>query len=537
MAYIKNAQERDFRLVAASNDLPQKQKMDFNKIKVGKSTLQNDVTALIDSVADKRAFTRKVDRPMVERAIDNQNILELREISKYFYFTSGIYARLCRYMAFLYRYDYFLTPIVYDDKIKDEKVIEGWYKGCTLLDNSNLRKMFGKIALKVVRDGAYYGYKMEQKAAVYLQELPLRYCRSRYELNGKPAVEFNVKYFDDNFADAQYRLRVLKMFPKEFQQAYLAYKRGNLPKDFQGDTEGWFLLDPLKAVKFNLNDSDAPLFISVIPAIMDLDDAKDLDKQKMAQQILKIIIQQMPIDKNGDLIFDVDEAQALHNNVVGMVGGAIGLDVLTTFADVEVADLSDKGNVSSVDQLNKVERGVFNEAGTAQALFNTDGNLALDKSIANDSASMTDLILQFGEYAESLLAPFNKNAKRLQYRVQMLPTTIYNYQELSKLYKDQTMLGFSKLLPQVALGHTQSTILATAYFENKLMKLDELFTPPQMSSTMSGNNDKNAEKDKDKKEENNQSNEEIQNQDKGGRPEKADDEKSDRSLRRKNVEG
>lgn len=125
MAYIKNAQERDFRLVAASGDQPQKQKMDFNKIKVGKSTLQNDVTALIDSINDKRAFNRKIDRAMVERAIDNQNILEAREISKYFFFTSGIYSRLCRYMAFLYRYDYFLTPIVYDDKIKDEKVIEG----------------------------------------------------------------------------------------------------------------------------------------------------------------------------------------------------------------------------------------------------------------------------------------------------------------------------------------------------------------------------------------------------------------------------
>lgn len=396
--------------------------------------------------------------------------------------------------------------------------------------------MFGKIALKVVRDGAYYGYKMEQKAAVYLQELPLRYCRSRYELNGKPAVEFNVKYFDDSFADGQYRLRILKMFPKEFQQAYLSYKRGTLPKDFQGDTEGWFLLDPSKAVKFNLNDSDAPLFLSVIPAIMDLDDAKDLDKQKMAQQILKIIIQQMPIDKNGDLIFDVEEAQALHNNVVGMVGGAIGLDVLTTFADVDVADLSDKGNVSSVDQLNKVERAIFNEAGTAQALFNTDGNIALDKSIANDSASMTDLILQFEEYAESLLAPFNKSAKRLQYRVQMLPTTIYNYQELSKLYKEQTMLGFSKLLPQVALGHTQSTILATAYFENKLMKLDELFTPPQMSSTMSGNDKKAANKE-DVGQDENQPAKKVPNQDEGGRPEKADGEKSERSLERKNVEG
>jgi hypothetical protein len=29
----------------------------------------------------------------------------------------------------------------------------------------------------------------------------------------------------------------------------------------------------------------------------------------MAQKLLKIIIQKMPLDKNGDLVFDVDEAQ------------------------------------------------------------------------------------------------------------------------------------------------------------------------------------------------------------------------------------
>jgi len=29
----------------------------------------------------------------------------------------------------------------------------------------------------------------------------------------------------------------------------------------------------------------------------------------MAQKLLRIIIQKLPLDKNGDLIFDVDEAQ------------------------------------------------------------------------------------------------------------------------------------------------------------------------------------------------------------------------------------
>ena len=81
----------------------------------------------------------------------------------------------------------------------------------------------------------------------------------------------------------------------------------------------------------------------------------------------------MPIDKNGDLIFDVDEARELHKNAVNMLGKAIGINVLTTFADVKVEDLSDHSNESAADQLEKVERTVYNEAGVSQMQFNTSG--------------------------------------------------------------------------------------------------------------------------------------------------------------------
>jgi hypothetical protein len=482
LATIKDKRERNFRLVNATS--PEKTSLDFNKIKVGKKTLSNDVTLSLDYLSKKQNRHIQVDR--IEEAIKNKDIQQLRAISNYFFDKSGIYSRLCRYMAFLYRYDWFITPLVYDNKLKEDKIIEGWYKSSVYLENCNLKKEFGEIALKVIKNGCYYGCKLIQKSAAYLQELPVDYCRSRFKLNGKPAVEFNIKYFNDAFSDMQYRLKVLKMFPKEFQKAYLEYQNGTLPLLFQGDERGWFLLEPDTAVKFNLSNSDTPLFISVIPAIVDLEDAKELDKKKMEQQILKIIIQKMPIDKNGDLIFDVEEAQQLHNNAVAMLGDAIGVDVLTTFADVEVADLSDKGNQSSTDWLERMERSVFNAAGVSQNQFNTDGNIALEKSIANDEATMFNLILQFEEYANILLAPYNKNPKRLVYKVQILPTTVYNYKDLSKQYKEQTMLGFSKLLPQVALGQSQSTVMATAYFENHLMHLDELFIPPQMSSTMSG---------------------------------------------------
>ena len=140
-----------------------------------------------------------------------------------------------------------------------------------------------------------------------------------------------------------------------------------------------------------------------------------------------------------------------------------------------------------------------------------------------------NLVEQFEAYAQDLLKPFNKNPKRLQYRVQILPTTIYNYKELSKTYKEQTMLGFSKLLPQVALGQTQTSIIATAIFENGIMNLDELFVAPQMSSTMSSKDNNNSS--------DNKTNVEKQiSQDEGGRPELPDDEKSEKTIRNKESE-
>jgi hypothetical protein len=315
--------------------------------------------------------------------------------------------------------------------------------------------------------------------------------------------------------DTEQRARMLKIFPPEFEKGYKLYKQGKLKPEFPGDESGWYLLEVGSVIKFNLNGEDFPPFIAVIPAIIDLDAAQDLDRRKMQQQLLKIIIQKMPIDKNGDLVFDVDEAQQLHNNAVQMLSKAIGIDVLTTFADVQVADMADNKTSTTTDDLEKVERTVYNEASVSQMLFNTDGNIALEKSILNDEASMWNLIQQFETFLNILLMPYNKSPKKVNYRAQILPTTIYNYKELAKQYKEHTQLGYSKMLPQIALGQSQSAVLATAYFENDILDLVNVFIPPLMSSTMNAevlNRNKNN------------------NGEGAGRPEKSDDEKSTKTL-------
>ena len=458
------------------------QAIDFSKIKLGLQTLDDAVYTLGDF---KKVDKRLADKEEILRAIHNCDYERMREISDFFYKTSGIYSRLCRYMAYLYRYDWMVTPYINEETARTEnKVLDKFYEVLTYLDNFGVKKYCGDVALEVIRHGCYYGYLIPTTERMNIQELPANYCRSRFTVNGRPAVEFHMKFFDDYFKDTQQRMQMLNLFPKEFKKGYILYKEGKLVPQFAGDQQGWYLLETENVIKFNLNGEDFPAFISVIPAIVDLDNAKGLDQKKMAQELLKIIIQKMPLDKNGDLVFDVDEAQQLHNNAVGMLQKAIGVDVLTTFADVQVADMDSNRASTSTDDLERVERAVYNEAGVSQMQFNTDGNIALEKSILNDEAVMYNLLSQFQDFLNYIISKFNKQPKKYYYRVQILTTTIYNYKELAKMYKEQTQLGYSKMLPQIALGQSQSSVLANAYFENDLLDLVNVFIPPMMSSTM-----------------------------------------------------
>ena len=527
----------------------------YGKVKIGTKSLED---AVLNLGSIQKETKNSINKAVIYRALADNDIERLREISNYFYKTSGIYQRVCNYFATMYRYDWYVVPEVYDNKsVKEDKIVGDFHKVLTYLDNSYVKKVCGDMALGVIKNGAYYGYIVPTSSGIVIQELPVNYCRSRYNVGNLPAVEFNMRFFDVMFPDTNYRMQVLNLFPDEFKKGYVAYKSGKLNERAvlgQGEPtidcgcgrwsreNGWWLLDPQRTMKFSFSNGafgggDIPLFINAIPAILDLDAAQDLDRRKQMQKLLKIIVQKLPMDKNGDLIFDVDEARDIHNNAVQMLKRAIGVDVLTTFADIESVDMSDKNTTTSKDDLEKVERGVFNSFGVSQGLFNTSGNLALNMSILNDEGAVRSLLLQFGVFFDRLTQAFSANKKKYNFRLYMLETTQYNYKELSKMYKEQVQLGYSKMLPQIALGHSQSSILNTAYFENEILHLSEIMIPPLMSSTMNlqdlkGNSGEEGNSKTQNKTEG-QSKVLKTEEKSAGRPEKDDSQKSEKTIQNK----
>jgi len=137
---------------------------------------------------------------------------------------------------------------------------------------------------------------------------------------------------------------------------------------------------------------------------------------------------------------------------------------------------------------------------------------------------MYNLLTQFESFLNLIISPFNKSPKKSYYQAQFLTTTIYNYKDVAKLYKEQAQMGYSKMLPQVALGQTQSSVLANAYFENDILDLVRVFVPPLTSNTM------NAEA-LQQRSAINRGNSGTSSGEGAGRPEKADNEKSEKTIK------
>ena len=81
-------------------------------------------------------------------------------------------------------------------KVQEKKNIEKANYLYNYLDNSNIRKLCGDIALSVIKDGAYYAYIVPCADQLVLQQLPVGFCRTRYNVKDLAAVEFNMKFFD-----------------------------------------------------------------------------------------------------------------------------------------------------------------------------------------------------------------------------------------------------------------------------------------------------------------------------------------------------
>lgn len=408
-----------------------------------------------------------VSTSQIETALDQNDVATLRSLSRYFWNTSGIYRRIVLNFANLLTFDYVMVPKVTAEDYASSAFFKAKEDVTNYLSSNNVKEISREIALAVVREGSYYGYESEVgDGQSVFQKLPPEYCRTRFKMGGVYAMEFDFSYFDQ-FRDEEELAEIFKSLPKEFETLYRSYKND---RDLR-----WALLDPTKT-RVHVIDDDMPMFASIFPDLLDLEEYKGTEKSKTKLKLYKLLIQKLPTDENGEVQMLLDDVIELHDNARAMISNE-EIDVITTPAPITAVDLTDRYETAQ-DDIGKATNAIYTTAGTPISLFNLGdktGSVGLEASIKVDEAVMFQLLSQFESWYHNRLSMISS-----KYTFDLLfpQITIFNYKTKFETYSLAAASGHpTKLLAGAALGIAGENYEALLNYENLGLDLVNRMVP------------------------------------------------------------
>lgn len=474
-----------------------------------------------------RGFTKEE----IKEILESGDPASIRELSKYFVRFSGAYTRVLQTYASLLTYGYLVVPH-YNIETRPKKIKVESKKINQYLKDLNIPYNFTKINFTVLSEGVYFGLLLEDddgKPSFY--KLPAQYCRSRFlDGNNLPILEISLSYFDKIVSTDAERAQVLKLFPKYVQSKYRRSKH----------TDIWVEIPPSDGgLCFFFNDDQTPPFAAATLAAQELEDARDRERTHDENELRKLLIQQLPINKaDGELLFSLQEASVLHESVSNMLLDDDTIDVITTYADMKLENVqdTDASAAASSSRLEKYTTNLFDDLGMSSELFNaSSGSTAMTLSLKKDISLMFSWSRQ---YQIALNAILRRKAKSntLYFSIVLLPTSNIFKKDDVDLYLKTAQYGYPKSMVASAMGLDILDLAQATDYENNVLELHQNMVPLQSSYTSSGENnssEKNISSQKKSSNKDTPSGNLINEE--GGRPPKSVEERSDKTN--ENIDG
>lgn len=458
-------------------------------------------------------------RKALDQAFRRKDVKGIKALSRHFYRVSGVYSRAAEYLAYLPTYDYMITPRVVGTTINEDTIVREVVNQLLFLEKAKLKQSLQSISLDVIVDGVAYVYFRRRGRRAVFQKLPTSYCRTRSVLNGFPTVEFNLEYFDQFGTEEEKAIR-LNNFPPEIIREYNIWKNDNYRGKNSShkrqnstlfDSGTWILLDPNACTAFYFTPSLQPVLANSFFAILDVMELKGIEKKKAENELYNLVVQKFGFLDDGEPIIELPEMQAFHESAKKIFANSNQTDLLTTLGEIQNVNL----NEAAADPIDfePWTKSIYAELGVSPQLFSTEGNMALEKSVNIDEAMMFTLIEKYQNWLNFILDEefLDSNNDLFDTSLWFPPITINNRNEISSKYKDMATLGYSKILPALALGQSQLDIMASPIFENSILNIGTIMKPLQSSHTTSGKNGASGSSS-------------------GGRPPLPDSQKSDKTI-------
>ena len=416
----------------------------------------------------------------IERIITSGSLAEQQALSRNFFYKDGYYKQIIIHYATLLKYAGLLIPNPsLGKKLSTSHISKRYYNALDYVEKMNLPVFLTDCATRALIDGCYYGVIVQlDKQNFSVLDLPSGYCQTRYkDLNGDDLIEFDVSYFN-SIVDLTAKEQALASYPKFIRDAYKKWQK-------QKSSNSWVIIPSDIGICFPFFDG-RPLFLSVIPASLEYDDAIQTEQDRDAEEIRKILVQKIPHLQDGRLLFEPDEAAEMHAGAVGMLKGNKNISVLTTYADVD-AVVSKTTGESTSKTLEQIEKNIYAQAGVSGQIFSSTGSSTLDASIKNDIALMMYLANKFSRFITNSINRIYGNTN-ITFKYQILPVSIHNMDKFVDQSFKLSGSGYSYLLPVVALGLSQRDIVNLKELENDVLKLGEKLIPLSSSYTQSSDN-------------------------------------------------
>ena len=464
---------------------------------------------------------REYSMEEIEKIIASGTVAEQQKLSRNYFYKDGYYKQIVIHYATLLKYMGILIPNPSVGKnLSTSHIQKRYYRALDYIDSMNLPIMLTNCAWRAVVDGCYYGIRVEVKKDKFaLLDLPSGYACSRFkDLEGNDIVEFDLSYFR-TIADPEARKMALEAYPKEVAKAFNQWDKGKRKSK-------WFILPSNLGVCFPFFDG-RPLFLNVIPATIQYDEAILAEREKEAEEIRKIIIQKIPHLSDGRLLFEPDEAAEIHMGTVGMMKKNKNVSVLTTYGDVEVASSRGTDKVETV--LEQMEKNIYSQAGTSGQIFSGTGS-ALEHSLDNDTALMMYLANKFSLFITHTINSLYANGD-VSFKYMIMPITYHN--EDAYIERNFKLLGsgYSALITGLGQGLGQRDLVNIKDLENNVLKLGDRLKPLATSYTQSKSDAKASDGDEPSKETETSKEGEQVVKEEGGRPKKKEEDKAEQTIK------
>lgn len=428
------------------------------------------------SPRETKADSNSIDMERLQRAVGDpyNNIPYLQQVSKFLYYSNGVYFRLIEDFANIPMYDLYLVPTnmlgLSNKKQTIDKLNKEYDIIAQLVEKENYKYNFKWFGRYLLMYGEVYLYKVEDNNGIFFKTIPNDICR----VSG--IMEDNIyKYSIDlsKLSDAE----LLSTMPFQIQRLYESYKNGNIPSEKLIGT--YYQLEETEAIAFLFDDGNArtkgvPPLSYLFDKVYRLNEIEDEDLKSSNADNLKLIHQKVPYNDEGELLIDPEILNVYHKATKSQMPK--GVATVTSPLPIEAVTLQRQAG-TSISATQKAYESVYTSAGINSELFNgaRSSNESVLNSIKTDEMIVDRLNLIFGNFLNYEIR--NKRRNPL-WKVEMLRNTYFNKRDIQSACREDITIGAGKFRYLASLGYTPLTGLSALLYESQ-MGLEEHFKPVQ----------------------------------------------------------